>query len=94
MSLRDCIVNGSTETDANGNRVITDDQSLQARTLFDELEAEYLERMSPGQAAAQAGRDTYDALKQIALEKKRKKLLQVQAFKNIDKNLREYKDFR
>ena len=94
MSLRDCIVNGSTETDANGNRIITDDQSLQARTLFDELEAEYLERMSPGQAAAQAGRDTFDALKQIALEKKRKKLLQVQAFKNIDKNLREYKDFR
>ena len=76
--------------DANGNRIITDDQSLQARTLFDELEAEYLERMSPGQAAAQAGRDTFDALKQIALEKKRKKLLQVQAFKNIDKNLREY----
>ena len=94
MSLRDCIINGSTEVDAAGKRLITDDQAKLAKDLFDELEAENLERMSPGQAAAQAGRDTFDALKQIALEKKRKKLLQVQAFKNIDKNLREYKDFR
>ncbi len=52
MSLRDYIINGSTEVDAAGKRLITDDQAKLAKDLFDELEAENLERMSPGQAAA------------------------------------------
>ena len=37
MSLRDCIINGSTEVDAAGKRLITDDQAKLAKDLFDEL---------------------------------------------------------
>lgn len=86
MSFLDCIVNGRTEGNLN------DDQAKLASDLFIELEAEYSGSMNRGQAQAQAAKDTFDALKRISIEKKRKKLLQVQAFKNIEKNLRGYRD--
>ena len=81
MSFLDCIVNGRTEGNLN------DDQAKLASDLFIELETEYSGSMNRGQAQAQAAKDTFDALKRISIEKKRKKLLQVQAFKNIEKNL-------
>ena len=86
MSFLDCITNGRTEGNLN------DDQARLASDLFIELEVEYSGSMNRGQAQAQAAKETFEALKRISIEKKRKKLLQVQAFKNIEKNLRGYRD--
>lgn len=87
MSFLDCITNGNRE----GN--LTDDQARLASDLFIELEAEYQGKMNRGAASARAAKETFDSLKKLASEKKRKKLLQVQAFKQVDKNLNEYRGF-
>ena len=88
MSLRVCINNAETEG------TITPEQAGEARELFDDLEAQYQGRMSPGQAAAQAGRDTFDALQNMTLHRKRQKILAYQNWKQITKNLDEYRNFR
>ena len=87
MSLIECITNGRNE----GN--LTDDQAKLASDLYIELEVEYQGSMSRGAAQARAAKETFDSLKKLASEKRRKKLLQVQAFKQVDKNLKEYRGF-
>ena len=92
MSFDDCIVNGNKETDDAGNKLISDEQKKTALDLFARLDKEYQGKMSRGEAQAQAARDTFDALKFEALDKKRKKMLQASAIKQIEKDLSEYKD--
>ena len=92
MSFDDCIVNGNKETDADGKKLITDEQAQTAKDLFEKLDAEYQGKMSRGAAQAQAAKDAFDILKREAYEKRRKKLLQATVFKQIEKNLSEYRD--
>lgn len=87
MSLRDCIDNA----EANGD--VTSEQATEARDLFTELERQYQGRMSPGQATRQAGSDTFDALQHKVIQRKRQKLLAYQNWKQITKNLDEFRDF-
>ena len=86
MSLRVCINNAEEEG------TITADQARLARQLFDDLEAEYQGRMNSAAAQAQAGRDTFSALQRIATENKRRRLLQVQNWQQITRNINEYRD--
>ena len=88
MSLEQCIINARQEG------TLTDSQANEAGDLFVQLETEYATRMSPGQAAAQAGRDTFDALQHQVLQRKRRKLLAYQNWKQISKQLDEFKNFR
>lgn len=88
MSLINCII------EANKEGTITDDQAAEAGELFTQLETEYATRMTPGQAAAQAGRETFDALQFQATQRKRTKLLAYQNWKQIQKNMDEFKNFR
>ena len=88
MSLDQCIINARQEG------TLTDSQANEAGDLFAQLEAEYATRMSPGQASAQAGRDTFDALQFQVIQRKRKKLLAYQNWKQITRQLNEYKNFR
>ena len=92
MSFDDCIVNGNKETDADGKKLITDEQAQTAKDLFAKLDAEYQGKMSRGAAQAQAAKDAFDILKREAYEKRRKKLLQATVFKQSEKNLSEYRD--
>ena len=94
MSFDDCITNGNKETDENGKKLITDEQKEEALGLFNSLDAEYQGKMSRGAAQAQAARDTFDTLKKEAMEKRRRKLLQAQVIKQIDKNIEQYTDIR
>jgi hypothetical protein len=86
MTLINCITNGIEE----GN--ITREQGAEAADLFTQLEAEYATRMAPGQASAKAGQDTFDALEYQVLQRKRRKLLAYQNWKQITKNFDEYKN--
>ena len=88
MSLEQCIINARQEG------TLTDSQANEAGDLFAQLEAEYATRMSPGQASAQAGRDTFDALQFQVIQRKRKKLLAYQNWKQITRQLNEYKNFK
>jgi len=88
MSLNECIINARQEG------ALTENQAGEALELFVQLETEYAARMSPGQAAAQAGRDTFDALQHQVLHRKRRKLLAYQNWKQITKQLNEFKNFR
>jgi hypothetical protein len=94
MSFGDCITNGNKEKDEAGNKLITDEQKEEALELFNKLDEEYQGKMSRGAAQAQAARDTFDTLKKEAMERKRRKLLQSQVVKEIEKNISEYRDFR
>lgn len=87
MSLDKCITNAMDQGD------ITTEQGEEALLLFTELQTEYNARMAPGQATQQAGRDTFSALEHQVLQRKRKKLLQYQNWKQITKQLDEYKTF-
>lgn len=84
MSFRECIANGENEGK------LTADQAARAGGLFDELEAQYAQRMTPSEASAQAARDTFDALKKEAIEKRRVRMLQMRNWKEITANLQQY----
>ena len=88
MSLIKCITNAIEEGS------VTQQQGQDAAELFVQLETEYATRMSPGQAASQAGQDTFDALQHQVLQRKRRKLLAYQNWKQIGKQLDEFKNFR
>lgn len=84
MSFRECIANGENEGK------LTADQAARAGGLFDELEAQYAQRMTPSEASAQAARDTFDSLKKEAIEKRRVRVLQIRNWKEITANLQNY----
>ncbi|MBG17186.1 MAG: hypothetical protein CMB77_02370 [Euryarchaeota archaeon] len=88
MSLVDCIENAFDEG------TITADQRRNALDLFTQrqVELEKSQGMGKAEADAQAGRDTFDALKYASVEKQRKQLAQIKAWKQIELNVNEYRD--
>ena len=88
MSLIDCIENAFDEG------TITAQQRRNALDLFiqRQVELEKGQGMGKAEADAQAGRDTFDALKYASVEKQRKQLAQIKAWKQIELNVNEYRD--
>lgn len=86
MSFRNCINNAEAEG------TITPEQAQEARDLFDELEADYKGKMAPGSAEVKAAQDAFDAVKREAMERKRRKLLQVRNWQQITMNLESYRN--
>ena len=88
MSFRNCI------EDAKAEGVLTDDQAKYATDLFDNLEAEYKGKMNTAAAQAQAGADTFDALRKKTMQRKRQKAMQLRTWNEIKTNIENYKDWR
>ena len=88
MSFRDCIINAEAEG------TITPEQAREARDLFDNLEQEYQGQMSRTAASSQAAQDSFSALERTVAERKRRKLLQIQNWREIKVNLDQYRDIR
>lgn len=86
MSLDKCINNAETEG------TITKAQADRARDLYGELQTQYKEVMGDAEAAAKAAGDTFDALKFEAKERKRRKLIQIRKWQEIQKNLDDYRN--
>lgn len=84
MSFRECILNGENEGK------LTPDQAAKATDLFGELEAQYAKIMPAADASAKAARDTFDALKKEAIEKRRVRMLQIRNWKEISMNMQQY----
>lgn len=92
MSFLECIANAKTEKDADGQPVMTEAQAREAKDLFEELEKEYTGKMGRAAASAKAARDAFDVLEREAFERKRRKLLQAQNWKQIKLNLDQYRN--
>ena len=88
MSFRDCIINAEAEG------TITPEQAREARDLFENLEQEYQGQMSRTAASSQAAQDSFSALERTVAERKRRKLLQIQNWREIKVNLDQYRDIR
>ena len=84
MSLRECIAEGLAEG------LITETQARDATDLFGEFEIQYRQKMSPEAAAQKAAQDTFEKLKGDAQHTKRVKLLQIQRYRGITKDLARY----
>lgn len=91
MSLLDCIANAEKEGPSKGG--LTKEQAKKARDLFNDFKAtnEKGMRMSPAEADAKAGRDTFDVLEYQAYQTKRRMILQRAIQRNALKNLDAYK---
>ena len=91
MSLLDCISNAEKEGPANGG--LTKEQAKKARELFAEFKTknETDMKMSPADADAKAGQDTFDVLEYEAFQKKRRMILQRATLTRALKNLESYK---
>lgn len=85
MSLLECIENGRKEGK------LTDDQAKKAVDLFIEFETVNKTKMSPDQAQAQAGKDTFDALEFEAKQRKRRMVLQRARQQNLMKDIDSFK---
>ena len=88
MSFRNCIINAEAEG------TITPEQAREARDLFDDLEEQYQGQMNRGAASSKAARDAFDALEREVMERKRRKLLQIQNWKEIKVNLDQYRNIK
>jgi len=88
MSFRDCIISAEAEG------TITPEQAREARDLFENLEQEYQGQMSRTAASSQAAQDSFSALERTVAERKRRKLLQIQNWREIKVNLDQYRDIR
>ena len=85
MTFKDCIVNGQEEG------VIDEGRARIAADLFDELVDDYKARdgLSSVEAERLAGKDTFDALKMEAAERRRRDLLQLKTWERINKEIDE-----
>lgn len=88
MSLRNCI------NDAEADGSITKEQADRARDLFGERYKQYLEVMGDAQAASKAAGDTFDALKFEAMERKRRKSLQIKTWARLQYGLDNYRNLK
>ena len=91
MSLLDCISNAEKEGPANGG--LTKEQAKKARELFAEFKTknETDMKMSPADADAKAGQDTFDVLEYEASPEKAAMILQRATLTRALKNLESYK---
>ena len=84
MSLDKCIDNAEAEG------TITKDQADTARNTYQDLFNEYRKSMSEEAAAAKAARDSFNAVEQEVIERKRQKLLQARATQRIINDIESY----
>jgi hypothetical protein len=92
MSFRDCINAAENEGPDNGG--ITREQAQRARTLFDELEQQYQGRMNRAAAQQQAARDTFNSIRNDAIERRRRNGLMAVAYRQIKNNLDSFRNAR
>ena len=85
MTFKDCIINGQEEG------VIDEGRARIATDLFDDLVDDYKTRdnLSSVEAERLAGKDTFDALKMEAAERRRRDLLQLKTWERINKEIDE-----
>jgi len=85
MTFKNCIDEGVAEGQ------ITEDQANEIKGLFDELETQYNRQMGGAAATAKAAADTSISAKKIAIERKRRAMLQATTWKKINYDLSNYK---
>ena len=85
MSFKNCIQDGVAE----GR--ISQAQADEVNGLFDELVEQYNRQMGPGPAQSKAAADAAQAARIEAIQRKRRTLLQAQAWKRADLDMRSYK---
>jgi uncharacterized protein YjbJ (UPF0337 family) len=85
MTFKNCIDEGVAEGQ------ITEDQANEIKGLFDELETKYNRQMGGAAATAKAAADTSISAKKIAIERKRRAMLQATTWKKINYDLSNYK---
>ena len=84
MSFKSCIQDGVAE----GR--ISQAQADEANGLFDELVEQYNRQMGPGPAQTKAAADAAQAARIESIQRKRRTLLQAQAWKRADLDMRSY----
>ena len=85
MSFRNCI------DEAQAEGALTEGQAKEAKSMFNGLEVEYQGKMNKASAQAQAGADTFDAIRKQAMNRKRQKAMQLKTWQQIKKNLADYR---
>ena len=86
MSFKNCIQDGVAE----GR--ISQAQADEVNGLFDELVEQYNRQMGPGPAQSKAAADAAQAARIEAIQRKRRTLLQAQAWKRADLDMRSYRN--
>ena len=84
MSFKDCISDGVTEGK------MSREQADEVIGLFDELVEQYNRQMGPGPAQTKAAADAAQAARIESIQRKRRTLLQAQAWKRADLDMRSY----
>lgn len=82
--LLTCIANGITEGS------ITPEQGRAASDMFENIRDALTDRMGPEAASASAARQTFDQLAADAAHKKRTKLMQIQRYRSLERNMNEF----
>ena len=85
MTFKNCIDEGVAEGQ------ITEGQAKEIKGLFDELETKYNRQMGGAAATAKAAADTSISAKKIAIQRKRRAMLQATTWKKINYDLSNYK---
>ena len=86
MSFKSCILDGVTEGK------MSREQADEVIGLFDELVEQYNRQMGPGPAQSKAAADAAQAARIEAMQRKRRTLLQTQAWKRADLDMRSYRN--
>jgi len=86
--LLTCIANGITEGS------ITPEQGRAASDMFEDIRDALTDRMGPEAASASAARQTFDQLAADAAHKKRTKLMQIQRYRSLERNMDEFESDR
>ena len=86
--LLTCIANGMTEG------LITPEQGRAASDMFEDIRDALTDRMGPEAASNSAARQTFDQLAADAAHKKRTKLMQIQRYRSLERNMDEFESDR
>ena len=86
--LLTCIANGMTEG------LITPEQGRAASDMFEDIRDALTDRMGPEAASSSAARQTFDQLAADAAHKKRTKLMQIQRYRSLERNMDEFESDR
>ena len=86
--LLTCIANGITEGS------ITPEQGRAASDMFEDIRDALTDRMGQEAASASAARQTFDQLAADAAHKKRTKLMQIQRYRSLERNMDEFESDR
>lgn len=92
MSFKNCIAGDRLKEDGTVDLDRLTPAERETLDLFDELEAQYNTQMGPGPAKTKAAIDAASAAKREAIQRKRRTLLQAQAWRKIDYDISTYAD--